>query len=198
MVLDASVFVHEKALCESDQVGARTRIWPFAHVMAGAVVGHDCNICGHAFIESGAVVGNRVTIKNNVMVWNRVTIEDDVFLGPGAILTNDRFPRAGVRTVPVELMPTLIKTGATIGAGAVVRCGATIGAHAFVGAGSVVLNDVVAYALVVGNPIRRIGWVCQCGTKLPNSLVCACGRRYALESEQLGLRIVAGKLTTDH
>jgi UDP-2-acetamido-3-amino-2,3-dideoxy-glucuronate N-acetyltransferase len=188
MALDASVFVHEKALCESEQVGLRTRVWPFAHVMAGAVIGNDCNICEHTFIESGAVIGNRVTVKNNVMVWDRVTIEDDVFLGPGAILTNDRFPRAGVKTAPVQLLPTLIKRGATIGAGAVVRCGTTIGNYAFIGAGSVVLNDVAAHALVVGNPVRRIGWICQCGIKLVNSLMCDCGRRYALVSEEQGLR----------
>lgn len=187
--MDPSVFVHEKALCESDRVGPRTRIWPFAHVMAGAVVGSDCNICGHAFIEGGAVIGDRVTVKNNVMVWEKVTIEDDVFLGPGAILTNDRYPRGGVRPAPPALLPTLIKKGATIGAGAVVRCGTTIGTHAFVGAGAVVLNDVAAFALVVGNPVRRIGWICQCGTKLSPSLACECGRQYALVSEEFGLRI---------
>jgi UDP-2-acetamido-3-amino-2,3-dideoxy-glucuronate N-acetyltransferase len=187
MALDASVFVHEKALCESDQVGLRTRVWAFAHVMAGAVIGDDCNICEHTFIESGAVVGNRVTVKNHVMVWDRVTVEDDVFLGPGAILTNDRFPRAGLKAAPVKLLPTLIRKGATIGAGAVVRCGTTIGLHAFVGAGSVVLNDVSPYALVVGNPVRRIAWICTCGTKLPTSLSCGCGRRYVLVSEEQGL-----------
>ena len=191
MALDASVFVHEKALCESERVGPGTRIWPFAHVMAGAVIGSDCNICGHAFIENGAVVGNRVTIKNNVMVWDKITIEDDVFLGPGAILTNDRFPRAGVRTSPVALLPTLIRKGAIIGAGAVVRCGITVGMHAFVGAGSVVLNDVAACALVVGNPVRRIGWMCQCGKKLPNSLECPCGRQYRNRSSALLISSVA-------
>ena len=191
MALDASVFVHEKALCESDHVGRRTRVWAFAHVMAGAVIGEDCNIGGHAFIESGAQVGNRVTVKNQVMVWDQVTVEDDVFLGPGVILTNDRVPRAG-RQTPVVLLPTLIREGATIGAGSVIRCGTTIGVHAFIGAGSVVLNDVPAYALVVGNPVRQKGWMCSCGTKLPDSLGCRCGRRYVLVSEKHGLELRAG------
>lgn len=193
MELHASVFIHEQALCESNRVGHRTRVWAFAHVMAGAVIGDDCNICGHAFIESGAVVGNRVTVKNQVMVWEKVTVEDDVFLGPGAILTNDPVPRAGHGTPP-KLLPTLIREGATIGAGAVVRCGTTIGVHAFIGAGAVVLNDVPAYALMVGNPVRRIGWMCSCGIKLSASLSCDCGSRYRLVSEQHGLEQVRGEL----
>src|SRR5215471_4941036 len=93
----AGVFVHPAALCESDRVGARTRVWAFAHVLPGAVVGADCNLCDHAFIESGAVLGDRVTVKNAVLVWDGVTVEDDVFLGPNMVFTNDLRPRSRVR-----------------------------------------------------------------------------------------------------
>lgn len=183
------VFVHERGLCESTQVGAGTRVWAFAHVMPDAVVGEGCNICDGAFIESGAVVGNRVTVKNNVLVWDKVTIEDDVFLGPNAVFTNDLMPRAAFKKPPSEFLATVVRQGATIGANATIVCGVEIGACAFVGAGAVVVGDVPAHALVVGNPARRIGWVCACGERLAEALVCVCGRRYAAEGG--GLRQVA-------
>ena len=172
-------FIHELALCESDQVGPGTRVWAFAHVMKGAVVGRDCNISDHVYIESGAVVGDRCAIKNNVMVWERVVIEDDVFVGPNAVLTNDRYPRAaGVRN-GMELLPTRIRKGATIGANATIVCGVTIGRAAFVGAGAVVLQDVPDHGLVVGNPARTLGWVCSCGQRLYRPLRCdSCGAEF--------------------
>jgi acetyltransferase-like isoleucine patch superfamily enzyme len=172
-------FVHERALVETDEIGSGTRVWAFAQVMSGARVGSDCNICGHAFIEQGAVVGDRVTIKNNVQVWDGVTIEDDVFLGPNATLTNDLTPRAAIKKPREQLVKTLVRRGATIGANATVVCGTTVGEFAFVGAGAVVTRDVVPYSLVAGNPARPIGWVCVCGGRLPDQLRCAsCGRRY--------------------
>jgi len=184
------VFVHEHGLCESASVGAGTRVWAFAHVMDGAVVGEDCNVCDGAFIESGAVVGNRVTVKNNVLVFDKVTVEDDVFLGPNAVFTNDLNPRAAFKKPPTGFLPTTVRRGATIGANAVVVCGTEIGESAFVGAGAVVADDVPAYALVVGNPARRIGWMCACGGRLGESLACPdCGRRY--EPDGNGLRRAA-------
>ena len=183
--MDASVFVHPRALCESDDVGARTRVWAFAHVMAGARVGEDCNVCGGAFVEAGAVVGDRVTIKNNVLLWDRVTVEDDVFLGPNAVFTNDLDPRAAFKKDPSEFLPTLVSMGATIGANATIVCGVTIGPHAMVGAGAVVVRDVPAHALVVGNPARRIGWACVCGKRLGDDLSCSCGRSYRQAGEGL-------------
>jgi acetyltransferase-like isoleucine patch superfamily enzyme len=167
--------VHPAALCESDTVGARTRVWPFAHVMQGAVVGSDCNVCGHAFIESGAIVGDRVTVKNNAVVWDRVVIEDDVFVGPGVAFTNDPRPRADVKKPSGELVGTIVRRGATIGAHATIVCGVTIGARAFVGAGAVVVRDVPDHALVVGNPARQIGWVCDCGERLEPDMTCRRG-----------------------
>ena len=186
----SDVFVHPQGLCESREVGAGTRIWAFAHVMEGARVGRDCNVGDHSFIESGAVVGSGVVVKNGVSIWDKVSIEDEVFLGPNMVFTNDRVPRAALETPPEELLPTLVRRGASIGANATVLCGVTIGEGALVGAGSVVLRDVPAFALVVGNPARRIGWICRCGERLGDSLTCACGLRYRLRSEERGLASV--------
>ena len=185
MTRDPSVFVHQMGLCESDEVGPSTRIWAFAHVMAGARVGANCNVGDHAFIERGAIVGNRVTVKNNVLIWDKVTIEDDVFLGPNAVFTNDRNPRAHVKKASVDLVPTLVRRGATVGANVTIVCGVVIGEYAFVGAGALVASDVPAFALVVGNPARRHAWVCVCGERLPAELSCSCGRRYREVSGEL-------------
>lgn len=173
------VFVHPAGLCESDRVGPGTRVWAFAHVMAGATIGAGCNLGDHCFVESGAVIGARVTIKNGVAIWDRVTIGDDVFVGPFATFTNDPTPRAAFKKVAGEFEPTLIEDGATIGANATIVCGIVVGQAAFVGAGATVVRDVPAHALVVGNPASRIDWVCTCGERLPDDLVCpACARRF--------------------
>jgi UDP-2-acetamido-3-amino-2,3-dideoxy-glucuronate N-acetyltransferase len=190
--LDPSVFVHPMGLCESDRVGPRTRIWAFAHVLPGAVVGADCNLGDHAFVEGGARIGDRVTVKNAVLVWDRVTVEDEVFLGPGMVFTNDLAPRVGFRKAPEQLVATLVRRGATVGANATVVCGVTVGRRAFVAAGAVVVADVADHALVAGNPARRIGWVCTCGGRLDDALACACGRRYRLADETSELAQVAG------
>ena len=175
------VFVHPKGLCESTDVGRGTRVWAFAHVMDNATVGADCNICAHAFVESGAVIGDRVTVKNAVLVWDRITIEDDVFLGPGATFTNDLRPRAHIKRGRDALLPTVVQQGATIGANATIVCGVTIGAHAFIAAGSVVTRDVPAHGFVSGNPARLRGWVCECGERLDAAGNCGeCCRHYAL------------------
>ena len=184
---DPSVFIHDRALCESDQIGPRTRVWAFAHVMKGAVIGADCNICDHVYIEGGAVIGNRVIVKNNALIWDRVAIGDEVFIGPNVVFTNDLKPRVAFPNPPERWMPTVVERGVTIGANATIVCGTTIREHAFVGAGSVVVRDVPAYALVVGNPARRTGWVCACGQELARDLRCACGRRYRLVDDAAGL-----------
>lgn len=159
------VFIHPRGLCESERVGRGTRIWAFAHVMPGAVVGEDCNVCDHAFIETGAVLGDRVTVKNAVLIWSGVTIEDDVFLGPAVVFTNDLRPRAPIKRSADELLATVVRRGATLGANVTVVCGLEIGAYAFVAAGAVVTTDVPPYALVVGNPGRVVGEVCVCGAQ---------------------------------
>lgn len=181
----AEVFVHPDGRCESSEVGARTRVWAFAHVLDGARVGEDCNICDGAFVEGGAVVGDRVTVKNQVMIFEQVTIGDDVFLGPGMIFTNDMNPRAFIKKHGDELLPTQVDRGATIGAGSVIVCGTRIGEYAFIGAGTVVSRDVLPHAFVVGNPGRQIGWACRCGQRLGTELRCDCGLQWALHDGAL-------------
>jgi acetyltransferase-like isoleucine patch superfamily enzyme len=180
-------FVHPHALCETAAVGARTRIWAFAHVLDGASIGSDCNICDHAFIEGRVRVGDGVTVKNGVQVYDGVVIENEVFLGPNCIFTNDLTPRAAVKKPAGSLSSTLVRHGATIGANATIVCGVTIGAHAMVGAGAVVTRSVPAHALVVGNPARRLGWVCRCGSRLDSGLRCSCGAAYREDSDGGGL-----------
>jgi acetyltransferase-like isoleucine patch superfamily enzyme len=151
--MDDAVFVHERALVESEAIGAGTRIWAFAHVMPGARIGADCNVCDHTYIEDDVVIGNRVTIKSGVYLWDGLRVHDDVFIGPQATFTNDRFPRS---KQPFAATVTTICRGATIGAGAVILPGVTIGEGAMVGAGAVVIADVPSNTVVVGNPARIV------------------------------------------
>jgi len=154
---DRGVFVHPQALCESTSVGNGTRVWAFAHVLPGAVIGADCNICDHVFIENDVVIGDRVTIKSGVQLWDGVRIADDVFVGPNATFSNDKYPRSKQYQAKVE--ETHIGPGASIGAGAVILPGLRIGSRAMVGAGAVVTRDVPARAIVSGNPARIVGYV---------------------------------------
>lgn len=168
-------FAHPLALIDTDEIGDRTRVWAFAHVLKGARVGSDCNIGEHCYVESGASLGHNVTVKNGVSVWARVTIEDNCFLGPNCVFTNDMIPRAYIKKAPEEFLPTVVKANSTVGANATIICGNTIGRFAFVGAGSVVICDVEDYALVVGNPAHQIGWICECSEKLPLKTMAAIG-----------------------
>ncbi len=164
--VNARFFAHPLALIETDDIGAHTRVWAFAHILKGAHVGSNCNIGEHCFIEGGASVGNHVTVKNGVSVWTRVTVEDNCFLGPQCVFTNDMNPRAYIKKGPDAFLPTLVKANSTIGANATIVCGNTIGRFAFVAAGSVVISDVQEYAVVAGNPARQIGWMCECAAKI--------------------------------
>lgn len=147
-------FIHGHALVETDAIGPDTRIWAFAHVMRGAVIGSGCNVCDHTYIEGGVVVGDRVTIKSGVYLWDGIVVEDDVFIGPQATFTNDRFPRS--RQPIQQPGNTTIRKGASIGAGAVILPGVTVGERAMVGAGAVVTEDVPGGTVVVGNPARVV------------------------------------------
>lgn len=156
--LPESVFIHPLANVESKFIGAKTRVWPYSHILPNAVLGEDCNICERTFIENDVVIGDRVTIKCGVSLWDGIRIEDDVFVGPDVSFSNDKFPRS--KQYPERFLAIRIKRGASIGANATLLPGVTIGENAMVGAGSVVTHDVPANAIVVGNPakiIRQLG-----------------------------------------
>jgi acetyltransferase-like isoleucine patch superfamily enzyme len=148
-----AIFVHDRALVESDLIGAGTRIWAFAHVMPGARIGSNCNICDHTYVEGDVVVGDRVTIKSGVFLFDGLRVEDDVFIGPQATFTNDPFPRS---KQPFDCPITTLRRGASIGAGAIILPGVTVGERAMVGAGAVVTKDVPDDTVVVGNPARPL------------------------------------------
>ncbi len=191
------VFIHPLAVVEPSEIGAGTRIWAFAHVLKGARIGADCNICDQVFVEGEAVLGDRVTVKNGVSLWNGVVIEDDVFIGPAAVFTNDLWPRSRGHRWPV--VGTVVRKGATIGANATIRCGIEIGSWATVGAGAVVTKDVPDHALVVGVPAKRVGTVCRCGHPFPGrasrgALVCReCGFRIELPRASRGSKTAAAR-----
>lgn len=194
----AEFFVHASALCESQHIGSGTRIWAFSHVLDRARIGSRCNIGEHCYIESGANIGDRVVVKNGVQVWDGVTIDDEAFIGPAVCFTNDMTPRSRGLTQAMSRyshpenwrLSTRIERGASIGAGAVILPGLTIGAYAMIGAGSVVNRDVPPHRLVAGNPARAIGWVCACGGRLTDNLLCTiCERSFALDDGELVVKV---------
>jgi acetyltransferase-like isoleucine patch superfamily enzyme len=156
-------FIHPAALVESNSIGANTRIWAFVHVLKGAVIGNDCNICDHCYIEYGVTIGNHVTVKSGIYIWEGATIEDHVFLGPNVVFTNDIRPRSKQYITSVK---TLIKKGASVGANTTLLAGITLGEYCMTGIGSVVTRNVPAHALVYGNPAKIQGWVDEEGNKL--------------------------------
>jgi UDP-2-acetamido-3-amino-2,3-dideoxy-glucuronate N-acetyltransferase len=185
--MTADFFVHPSSYVdERVTIGKGTRIWYFCHVMADARIGENCNIGQNVFIGRGVKIGNGVKIQNNVSVYEGVELEDCVFCGPSMVFTNVMNPRSHVERKS-EFQRTLVRRGATIGANATILCGLTIGEYAFVGAGAVVTKDVPSYAIVVGNPARPAGWMCQCGVRIEfsaNSATCsACGKRYRKKGE---------------
>jgi len=160
------VFIHPTACVDRPcRIGAGTKVWHFCHVCAEAVIGRGCNLGQNVFVAGGAVIGDNVKIQNNVAVYAGITIEDDVFLGPSCVLTNVTNPRSQVVRRGI-FEKTLIRRGATIGANATVVCGITIGRYAFIAAGAVVAKDVPDYAMMVGVPARRIGWMSRHGHRL--------------------------------
>ena len=169
MTVHPDAFVHESAYVDDGaQIGAGTKVWHFCHVLGGAVIGERCSLGQNVVVMGGARIGTNVKIQNNVSIYEGVELEDDVFCGPSMVFTNVMNPRSHVSRKS-EYRPTLVQRGASIGANATIVCGTTLGKYAFIGAGAVIAQDVPAYALMVGVPARRIGWMCQCGERLPNS-----------------------------
>jgi len=160
------IFVHDTARVDDPaSLGEGTKVWHYTHVMAGARIGKGCILGQNVFVASRVVVGDGVKIQNNVSLYDGVTIEDEVFLGPSCVLTNVSNPRAAIDRKG-DLEPTLVRRGATVGANATIVCGVTIGCHAFIGAGAVVTSDVPDYALMLGVPARRRGWMSRAGHRL--------------------------------
>lgn len=185
-MISATAKIHTHALIEENvSIGDGTRVWAFSHILPGAVVGENCNICDHTLIENGVILGNRVTVKSGVYIWTGVEIADDVFIGPCVAFTNDIRPRSQQH---LDQYPrTYLAKGCSIGANSVILPGVTVGRWAMVGAGSVVTKSVPDHALVVGVPARIKSWVCQCGLRLKvNKQVgsCDCGQQYELKMEE--------------
>lgn len=157
-------FIHPSAIVDTKNIGESTRIWAFVHVLKGAKIGGNCNICDHCYIEQGVVLGNNVTVKCGVYLWDGVHVEDNVMIGPNVVFTNDIRPRS--KNINYKKVNTHIKKGASLGANSTILAGVTIGKYAMTGIASVVTRDVPDYALVYGNPAKIKGWVDEHGNKL--------------------------------
>ena len=193
------VFIHHTALVDTGDIGAESVVWAYTHIMSGARIGKNCHISDHCFIESGVTVGDNTVIKSGNMLWEGITLEEGIFVGPCVLFTNDLYPRS--RHLPETknryrnkknwLAPTLIKRGASLGAGAVILPGVTVGTFSMVGAGAVVSRDVPPYGLVKGNPAKLSGWVCVCGLpiifKNRTASCLACGLKFREDNADVSL-----------
>ncbi len=182
-------FIHETAIVDDNvYIADGTKIWHFSHIQSNAKIGKNCSIGQNVNIGNNVKIGNHVKIQNNVSVYEGVELEDYVFCGPSMVFTNVINPRCKYPQRGSEYYnKTIVKEGASIGANATIVCGNTIGKNSFIGAGAVVINNIPDYALVVGNPSKQIGWVCDCGKKLNNSFNCTnCSKKY--ETYKSGLK----------
>jgi UDP-2-acetamido-3-amino-2,3-dideoxy-glucuronate N-acetyltransferase len=184
-------FVHQSSYVdEGARIGSGTKIWHFCHVMPGAEIGERCNLGQNVVVMPGTRIGNNVKIQNNVSIYEGVVLEDDVFCGPSCVFTNVLNPRSHVSRKS-EYRRTLVRRGASIGANATIVCGVTLGEYCFIGAGAVVTSDVLPFALMLGVPARRVGWMCRCGERLrvaDGAARCAtCGSAYREASGRLRL-----------
>ena len=176
-------FVHETAVIDTDvTIGKGTKIWHFSHVQKGAVIGDNCSFGQNVNVSNNVKIGNGCKVQNNVSIYEGVELEDYVFCGPSMVFTNDLTPRAKYPKGSAGYKHTILRRGATVGANATVVCGHEIGQWAMIAAGAVVTKNVPAYALMAGVPAKQIGWVCECGARLDESLICKdCGRKYKVE-----------------
>jgi len=185
--IQSGYFLHATAIVDDGcEIGRGTKIWHFSHILSNSRIGENCNIGQNVVIGPDVEIGKGCKVQNNVSIYKGVTLEDGVFCGPSMVFTNIYNPRAEIRKMD-QVRTTLAKRGATIGANATIICGVIIGRYSFIGAGAVVTKDVPDYALVVGNPAKQIGWVCECGERLDQQLCCrACGNKY--EKSDNGLK----------
>lgn len=174
--------IHPSADVQSENIGSKTYIWQFTVILKGAIIGNNCNINAHCFIENDVIIGSNVTLKCGVFLWDGIRIEDDVFIGPSVSFVNDKYPRS--KLYPNMLKGVTIRKGASLGANSTIMGNITIGKYAMVGAGSVVTKDIPDFTLWVGNPARQIGLVCDCGHRISDSLNCThCDSKYKIDNE---------------
>jgi UDP-2-acetamido-3-amino-2,3-dideoxy-glucuronate N-acetyltransferase len=179
------ISIHTTAIVdEGAQIGDGCRIWHWVHICSGARIGNDCSFGQNVFVGNDVVIGNNVKIQNNVSVYDAVRLLDDVFCGPSVVFTNVYNPRSAIARKN-EYRETTVHRGATLGANCTIVCGCNIGEYAFVGAGAVINKDVPSYALMVGVPARRRGWMCRCGVQLIGlgAVLCGCGMNYFIDEE---------------
>lgn len=169
-------FVHPHAIVDTEKIGSQTKIWAFTHILKGAQIGRNCNICDYVYIENNVSIGNNVTIKNGVYLWDGITIQDDVFIGPGVVFTNDSYPRSKNKNYIQK--KTYLKKGSSIGANSTILPGITIGNYAMIGAGSLVSQSIPDFTLAFGNPAQFRSYICICGKKfdfgLETIFTCSC------------------------
>ena len=184
--------IHESSYADEGAIiHPHTRIWHFCHIQSGAEIGSNCTLGQNVYIGSNVKIGNNCKIQNNVSIYEGVELEDYVFCGPSCVFTNDTTPRSKYPKGSEYRVKTLIKRGASIGANATIVCGHTIGQWAMIGAGAVVTKDVPDYALMLGVPAPQLGWVCECGTRLNNALICVdCHRTYHEEEGRLSCETI--------
>jgi acetyltransferase-like isoleucine patch superfamily enzyme len=167
-------------------IGEGSRVWAFSHILSGAKIGVDCNICDHTFIENDVVIGNRVTVKSGVYLWNGLKIEDDVFIGPAVVFSNDHKPRS--KGYAYTIAETRLLQGCSIGSNATILPGLLVGRWSMIGAGSVVTKNVPDFAVVFGNPAVFQYWICKCTSRIElgssNRVTCDCGEAYQFDHEE--------------
>lgn len=182
-----SYFVHESSYVDEPvKIGEGTKIWHFCHIQKGSIIGTNCSLGQNVNIANNVKIGNHVKIQNNVSIYEGVELEDYVFCGPSMVFTNDISPRSKYPKGATNYLKTLVKEGATIGANATIVCGNTIGRWSMIASGAVVTKDIPDYALFAGIPAKQMGWVCECGRRLGDNLICNdCDRTYELKNREL-------------